>query len=105
MALIAIDTGTCMLSPVVWLAIVTLPVYVPAFKPDGLAVTVKDTDVPPATLPLPGVTLSQPPPAFVAAVAVKSRDPPPWFTTFNCELDWSERVVDENVSPRRSSPR
>jgi hypothetical protein len=70
-------TGTLMRSPVVELAIVTAPEYVPGASPAGFAVACRTVELATLDVPLPGPIVSQFPPETVAAAAVKLSDPPP----------------------------
>src|SRR5579863_8073387 len=87
-ALIDMVTGIVTLSPASALETVTDPLYVPAARLPGAAVTLRYADALPATAPVAGETLSHPPPVVVAAAAVNAMVPAPRLDTLNCWLDW-----------------
>ncbi len=70
-----------MLLPVVELAMVTDPVYVPAPSPLGFATTATVAGVCGVTFPEALPTFSQLPPIAVCALAVNASDPVPAFET------------------------
>ena len=70
-----------MLMPVVELAMVTDPVYVPAASPLGFAITGTGFGVCGVAVPDTAPTLSQLPPLAVCAVAENASGPVPEFDT------------------------